>query len=368
LPFGGRDSPAGELVAPRRGALGYAGAVMVSSRWLVAIVLFAASGLAFAADGNAKLRLALASSHAAQGRHRQAMAAYREVLDEHPNHHRARLGLLEAMAEVSLCGEAEAEALKLEGTWYDNGKAHLALARCAMAVGAWDDAQRQYQLAWSFDDDEAEVAVEAADLAFRLGDPVGAYRWLDLARNGEGGVGLAALGEVRGAFSERRRDADRMLAELRMQFAGHPKVRSAMPLLNARMELGAQPCAAYVAILRSSLADVEHASYLAECLRRTGDPDSALGALSRPALGVKRWQPLPIAIRARVEVDLGDLPAARSTLAGADLRDAETLSSAWYLAQATDPDGAAARALAERWREHPVLALRDPATLFPSEE
>jgi len=312
--------------------------------------LLLAAGLLLALSAPATASTApAADGMLAQGRHRLAIKLYGRALERNPDDAGLRLGRARAQAQIGWCAEATPVLLELQDSDDFDLRAALDLGRCLADELRYDEALAVLEDAGHYADSGSDIAVERAWVAMLAGD--------------------AALVEHLANDAEAASPASPATWLLQAEHAwlvgDFPAMNAALDALNAE-----QPRAWRADLLRAwealDVGDTAEAtawlrgpsrvnrmqlplvgSWLAEANRRLGQPELGRKILEGQA-GEHNPGAARLALRLRLDADLGDLAAARAALAPllvAHPLDPQVLATAWYLAvRAGDADEAAALA------------------------
>jgi Flp pilus assembly protein TadD len=274
--------------------------------------------------GRAKLQM---------GRWREARVAFQSALERRPRSWRAKEGLATSLAGMGRCSGA----LELLGELREkHWTAALAVAegQCRMRTGDRSGARVAFEEALWLEGGQPTTRYQAAILTAELGDDPGPT--LEVLENSDPVWALTARATI--ASERGDPDLDALLWQLDAA-AERAGPRSQMLILDGLrwLRLGHVSAAdeAFYQALRASPSHVRAGALRAEARRRLGDTLQATAVMGRSFLLRTEQTPLLLAVRSRIQADLGDLEQAEGMLSELPRPDsAEALASRWYLARA----------------------------------
>jgi len=303
-------------------------------------------------SGNVRVQVLNGQRQLAGGQPRRAMQSFQAALDQRPNHERALLGLLEAMAEAHICVGSDAAFQAIEGSVRSNAIANGARGACAEHLGELDAALAHYAEAIRQAPSEPRYRYARANLLSRMGRAEEAEAERVALFGAERGPGFAFLAEADDLW---RQGDPGFLAALQQAgpFLFVEDVRRAQYVLEAKQTLEEECTEKPDMVLRLSLVNPELAARSSECRRRAGDLAGAAEVVDRGNMRVFRDSPAVASIIARILVDSGEVEEAERMMAGQPDALAPVLASRWYLARArADEEGM--RVWSERYGAHPA--------------
>lgn len=300
------------------------------------------------------------------GRYRLAVQAFRTSLEEDPGFKPAQLGLGRALAGQGHCEGALENLRAVHGLRIWNAQAALSEGDCLHRLGQLDEAEAALEEALLLRPDMDKAWYQLALVRYSRGDEC--QECLEALSEDIQGANRYWLAQLQGAYEGGDERAWDLLWELRAQQSVTPTHGAAIlvQLMEGLLWLDLDHLAEAERILEEGVELAPYhqrtALWLAETLRRQGDPGGADQAIDRPTLRT-RPPPLAYALRARILVDQGALQEAAELLEQHPAKgDVEYLASRWYLARARGEDTAPWQ---RAWRAHPHSAQRSLEQLIP---
>lgn len=279
------------------------------------------------------------------GRYKQALAAFMELHEEHPDNRRLHLLIGQAYFAMNDCAAGEDWVLEHRKRPAFRIRTAALIAACRARQGGYAEAVYWQEEAVLLDADTASTWALLGIYRYRQGDFWGAEEALDEAYALDPTDMRLLYAYATIALSDGNHDnIDQLIQNLR----DHPQGALHSYVLEARLELDlGNPVLAADAGHKAVRRDFSGASGLvvkAEALRRQGDWRQAGDLLQRRARGFKQ-RPAMWAVQARVWIDDGDFGSAHDIIDAAVVAnpyDPELVATAWYLARAEgDAEGMA---------------------------